>query len=259
MDGRKWEVELSHIKDSVVFIDEHNDFIRSTDFARAIKESDNYYVIISRDSLHSLPYSVNEIYGFRSLGKTNKNEPVYNEQYRIYSKYGNNSRILPEKVITEDSNAGYEFFKHICDEFNIECISANGRDNIVKYIQNDGKRTLIIADGAAYGHSMRKTMDLISYNTNNIIYLPESFEWLILKANLFRSSDVDKILSNPSDYIESQDYFSWERYFTDLLYKISLADNRVPTYSKNGKLSEFYKNTVNSQKILNEMKLIEFK
>ena len=49
------------------------------------------------------------------------------------------------------------------------------------------------------------------------MYLPESFEWIILSADIFENSNVRKILENPSEFIDGEKYFSWERYFTQLL------------------------------------------
>ena len=62
-----WRNQLSNTKDSVVFIDEGFEEIRSAEFAGAVKNSDNYYVIFNRESLHDLPYSVEEIYEIRQL------------------------------------------------------------------------------------------------------------------------------------------------------------------------------------------------
>jgi predicted ATPase len=66
LDRVNWERDLRDYRDSIVFIDEGNAFVRSEDFARMIKNSDNYYVIATRDSLSTLPYSVQEIYGIRN-------------------------------------------------------------------------------------------------------------------------------------------------------------------------------------------------
>ena len=57
------------IRGSIVFIDECNSFVKSEDFAISIKESDNNFVIITRNDLPNLPYSVNEIYGIRQSNK----------------------------------------------------------------------------------------------------------------------------------------------------------------------------------------------
>ncbi|HIZ40276.1 MAG TPA: Fis family transcriptional regulator [Candidatus Anaerobutyricum stercoris] len=52
----------ANIKDSIVFIDEGNAFIFTDEFASAIKNTDNYYVIATREGIPSLPYSIEEIY-----------------------------------------------------------------------------------------------------------------------------------------------------------------------------------------------------
>ena len=69
LEGRTWAGQLSTMKDSIVFIDEGNDFVVSDDFASAIRDTDNYYVIVTREGISSLPYSVDEIYGIRDSGK----------------------------------------------------------------------------------------------------------------------------------------------------------------------------------------------
>ncbi len=85
--------------------------MRTEEFASTVKGSDNYFVIISREKLAQLPYSVDEIYGLREgegTGKYHKPKRVYNEMYRIFGELPdiNNN---PELVITEDSNSGKDF------------------------------------------------------------------------------------------------------------------------------------------------------
>lgn len=42
-------------------IDEGNAFVTSNDFADAVKHSDNYFVIVTRESLPTFPYGVKDI------------------------------------------------------------------------------------------------------------------------------------------------------------------------------------------------------
>ncbi len=84
LDGRTWAGQLSMMKDCIIFIDEGNDFVMSTDFALAIQNTDNYYVIVTRESIPSLPYSVDEIYGIRDSGKYGTLKRTYNEFYHLY-------------------------------------------------------------------------------------------------------------------------------------------------------------------------------
>lgn len=84
--GQRWEENLQFIHNSIVFIDECNRFIKSEDFAVRVKESDNYFVIVTRDDLPNLPYSVKEIYGIRESGKYAGLKQVYNEFYCFAGK-----------------------------------------------------------------------------------------------------------------------------------------------------------------------------
>lgn len=113
LEGRTWTGQLSLIRDSIVFIDEGNSFVMSDEFASAIQDTDNYYVIVTREGIPSLPYSVDEIYGIRNSGKYGTLKRTYNEFYHIYQQEDYHQVIRPEKVIAEDSNAGFQFFKGI--------------------------------------------------------------------------------------------------------------------------------------------------
>ena len=219
--GQRWEENLQFIHNSIVFIDECNRFIKSEDFAVRVKESDNYFVIVTRDDLPNLPYSVKEIYGIREFGKYAGLKQVYNEFYCLYGELENAELAQEDVVIAEDSNAGFEFFSSLCDE-KIECISANGKSNVFKALQEHREeRVLVIADGAAFGCEIEKVMQLIRIGRRIALYLPESFEWLILNAGIFDDSELKAILNATSEYVDSQEFFSWERFFTDLLVKKS--------------------------------------
>ena len=219
--GQRWEENLQFIHNSIVFIDECNRFVKSEDFAVRVKESDNYFVIVTRDDLPNLPYSVKEIYGIRESGKYAGLKQVYNEFYCLYGEVADAELAQESLVIAEDSNAGFEFFSGLCDE-KIECISANGKSNVFKALQEHREeRVLVIADGAAFGCEMEKVMQLIKIGRRIVLYLPESFEWLILNAGIFDDSELKAILNAPSEYVDSKEFFSWERFFTDLLVKKS--------------------------------------
>ena len=83
LDGADWKIILRNISGNILFIDEENTFIRSEEFASEIKESDNYFVIITRENLYNLPYSVEEIYGLHSSGKYQNTKQIYQQMYRI--------------------------------------------------------------------------------------------------------------------------------------------------------------------------------
>jgi hypothetical protein len=70
--------------------------------------------------------------------------------YRIYSTEEFAGKERPEAVVTEDSNAGYEFFRSIGSRNGISCASAKGKSNLKTAIGKlDRGMALVIADGAA--------------------------------------------------------------------------------------------------------------
>lgn len=251
LSGMNWEVQLSAIHDSIIFIDEGARFVSSKDFAAAIQKTDNYYVIVTREGLSALPYSINEIYGIRDAGKYGQLKQTYNELYHIYAHNEQGESASPTVVITEDSNAGFQFFSHVCDNRQINCISANGKSNIFQLLLTQTtEQILVIADGAAFGSEMEKVIKLQNELGNFTLYLPESFEWLILKSDLIKEKTISDILADPSSYIESKEYFSWERFFTALLTKITEAT--YLQYSKHSLNPVYLQNTA-SEKILDVM------
>lgn len=162
--GRNWLRDLSFIENSIVFIDEDSSFMKSHEFAHAARRSSNYYVLVARESLPQLPYSVDEIYGLKNTNRSTTKYPVYSRTYastyRIYGK-SEFDGAKPQVVIVEDSNSGYEFFAVLCKNSGIPCISAGGKSNIYDIALNRKERDiLVIADGAAFGPEMEFLVSL---------------------------------------------------------------------------------------------------
>lgn len=161
VEGNLWKGQLDNIQDSIVFIDEGNEFVRTKDFARAIQQTDNYYVIVTREGLSALPYSVEEVYGIRTSGKYGSLKQSYHSFYRIYPD-STTENIKPEKILTEDSNSGYQFFDAVCAEHQMQCDTANGKSNVFSYLKaHKDEKILVIADGAAFGPEMDMILLLV--------------------------------------------------------------------------------------------------
>ncbi|MCR5205827.1 MAG: Fis family transcriptional regulator [Lachnospiraceae bacterium] len=110
LERGNWMRDLKDISDSIVFIDEGNGFVKSVDFSEMVKNSNNYYVIATRDSLFNLPYSIREVYGVR-----NKSGNRYQGTKRIYSEFYPlfNAEVLlsrPDKIIVDNEEAGKVLF-----------------------------------------------------------------------------------------------------------------------------------------------------
>ena len=239
-----WKTVFDLYKDSVIFIEENNDFIFTKEFASYVKASNNYFVFVTRKSIYTLPYSYKEIYKISYEKKKNKPQNIY-KFTEIYSNFPTIVNTV-DNILVEDSHSGFKFFSKLF--FNIDVLTANGNANLFNELKNIAmKKCLLIADGAAFGAYIAEIIDYITDNLDKrvILYLPESFEWLLLKAKVIDFKGLDQILENPSDYIESSIYVSWERFFTDLAIKYSDENHK---YSKH-KLNSYYLNQDNLDKV----------
>ena len=150
--GRDWKDALYPLKNTVIFIEENNEFVFTKEFASYVKESGNYFVFVTRAPLKMLPYSIHEIYEIITDGKRTDIKESYHEFKEIYSNYPiiENNKI--QNVVTEDSNSGYQFFEHVCKDNGLECETLNGNiqlllpENTGMKIDGISKRGKIFSD-----------------------------------------------------------------------------------------------------------------
>lgn len=245
-----WKAQLSRIEDSIVFIDEGLKDLLSHDFARAIDGSSNYFVIITRADLPSLPYSVDEIYRVKTSGKFHTLVPLYARRggYR-YSV----STALPKRdfsvLLTEDSRSGLQFYERRFEGTSVACETAQSNANILNWLdEHTEDAVFVVADGAAFGAYADRVLKLQALRKDSVVVcLPESFEWLLLKSGVVKSSAIEAALEKPSDAIQSSDYVSWERFFTDLIKKETAG---TPFEYKKSELSEAYSVEVNASRVM---------
>ena len=257
VEGDRWEEIISANPDKIIVIDEDSRFIRSRDFADIVRGSDNYYLIITRNYLEQLPVSVDEIYELTG-GRNKRFKPVYSEIDRMYDNP--TRRYLPFKpqvIITEDSNSGYQFFEKIASRLGLQCVSAGGKSHIYRMLnQYSDKDVVIIADGAAFGAEIGDIVKQQRLRPRKVaIFLPESFEWVILSSSVVTIDDTLK-LSNPELFADSVDFMSWEQYFTDLLVEMT-KNSDYQKYNKR-KLAAYYNQERVEREIIDSIKGIDF-
>lgn len=258
-----WRNILKINEGSIVFIDEYYDFVTTNEFSEYVEHSDSYFVIVTREDMENLPYSVEEIYRIKESGKYGSAVQVYNVFENIY--VGQSGRFFEKKVpdevsyvITEDSKSGFQFWQMLSDRKHKKCISAMGKSNVVKYMRENKHDTqLVIVDGASFGSQMRRLSKLIEQQPDGqyIIFLPESFEWVLLKSGVVQGiSDLQNILAYTYDYVDSKEYMSWERFYTALLQKESIG--KPYQYNKNY-LNEYFTGEKAVKKIKAEFPVLE--
>lgn len=244
-----WELRLSRLSKHVIFIDETATFIGKQRFAEMVRGSDNYFVIVTREDLQQLPYSVNEIYGLRNASSSSKYKSfkkVYNEMYNLYN-FDLSKSVKPKVVVTEDSNSGYECF---CLIYGNICKSAGGKSRIYDLIRINGMDdVLAIVDGAAFGSEIGKIVRYLeASNRKCVIFAPESFEYVLLKSGII---DVPAdILEATYEFADSKEYLSWEEFYTS--YLMSVTQGTIYRYGKS-KLAEAYKTEGACKRIVAEL------
>lgn len=214
--GRNWARALAETHNAIVFIDEDSTWVRSVEFAREAQASDNFYVLINRDPLPEIPYSYKEVYEIHSSGKFHTLRPLYDTSHDTFT---------PDYILTEDSQAGYQFFRHVCSKAPDNCLAASGKSNIYGMLLTApllGAHVLVIADGAAFGCDIERVLALQGYRDGAVgLFLPESFEQLLLTSPMFESDiDVQEVLCHTSAFVDVS-VNSWEQFFTDYLTRIT--------------------------------------
>lgn len=251
-----WRNQLAGIAGSIVFIDEGMEDLPTEDFARAVRDSDSYYVIFTRSELPCLPYSVNEIYRIKTSGKFHSLVPMYKElEGHRYSLSRAKANQDFDVLLTEDSKSGLQFFEARFDGEKLHCESAQSNTKILDWLcSHDDDPVFVIADGAAFGPYADRVLKYQKEHPHEVtVCLPESFEWLLLSSGVVKADGVEENLASPENYVDSAKYMSWEQFFTSVL---SDATRGTPLAYNKGRIAKGYLAPANADKV---MALIAFR
>lgn len=234
---RYWKNYIEDAKDTILFFDEKCEFIKTPEFARTIKHSNCYIVLVTRVSLPMLPYSIDEIYTIVEDKRYPKLKKTYNTLVRKYND--TYSKFRPDAILTEDSHSGFQFISKAFSK--THCIPCNGKSNVANMIAACNYHSILaVVDGAAFGPEIENIVTVIRernlLNRQTEVYTPESFEWLILRSKLFYDKCKNE-LNETYNYVDSCEYESWKQYYTDLL--ITITKDTPAAYTKS-KLNEYY-------------------
>jgi hypothetical protein len=225
-------------KDTIIFMDEEIDYIKTKEFASKVKKADCYFVLVTREKLCTLPYSCNAIYELHENKILSHSKVVNNDMHEIYPS-NNKPKISLEGrlsyVIVEDTNSGYEMFKSLSGRVHACCQSSEGNSNVTQTLrkrlsEHDDTGILIVVDAAAFGAYYEELQSEVRIHRNVVLFLPESFEYLILVSGLIQIDGLDEKLHETYNYADSTEFFSWEQYYTHLLRQLT-KDTEL-SYSK---------------------------
>lgn len=219
---------LSEYDNHLFFADEDFGYMEKNSFALFCKYTNSFFVLIRRTPLGKLPYSYAEIYTVKESGKFHTLVPKYRSSdfKDIYDV---------QTYVVEDSNSGYDFFRFYFKNV----ISAEGKSKIVGMLSDIHGSVQAIADGAAFGCEIENLVnDVRRQGISLKLFLPESFEQMILASSMFTGIvDVNEVL-NPVGEVTGL-YFSWEQYYTELLTQLTTGLENC--YSKRKLNTCYYK------------------
>lgn len=219
---KNWERVLNPYDNSIIIIDETSLAIHSKEFDAYVNGNNNYYILITRNPLTNLSYSVKSVFKLDS----EKSEITNLWEYKLDNLYEFGTRRILKSttdIVTEDSGTGYEFFSRLAGDY-ISVDSLDGAGNAYNYIKSShiDKSYLIVVDGSNFGRYMKKCYEKLEYIDNIRIWAPESFEYLLLSSGCLNSilsnvAELKSVLENTYDYVDTTEFLTWERFFTHYL------------------------------------------
>lgn len=177
------EVFLKSEQDVCFIMDENCQLLKRKDIVTLLKESHNYFIIITRKCLDWLPISVDSVFKIVSNGKLHKLEP-------LVPRFNVKNLGLVDLIITEDRGSSLLFFKRFFPSIVVK--SASSKSQIVstldyEYKKDRSKRILVVYDAAAFGAQISDFNNFfIDRKPSNVKVLDwESFEWYVLGSVMF--------------------------------------------------------------------------
>ena len=214
----------------IFIIDEDLIITKGINFADAIRYTDAYYIIFTRD-LRLYKYLYNSVWDIITLEDVGV-VGIDNRAVRMYNEFNGYIKGYSE-VIHEDSTTGRE----ICELALCEKIKTSyGNLNLVSHIKKNYKNTsiLVVADGASFSNIMER-LKKVSKRKQLSIYLilPESTEYVLLhNATFSESGNVSEYLLDPVSKYNTENWITYEKMYEQVIIEESSKIDEVGNYEK---------------------------
>ena len=214
----------------IFIIDEDLIITKGINFADAIRYTDAYYIIFTRD-LRLYKYLYNSVWDIITLEDVGV-VGIDNRAVRAYNEFNGYIKGYSE-VIHEDSTTGRE----ICELALCEKIKTSyGNLNLVSHIKKNYKNTsiLVVADGANFSNIMER-LKKVSKRKQLSIYLilPESTEYVLLhNATFSESGNVSEYLLDPVSKYNTENWITYKKMYEQVIIEESSKIDEVGDYEK---------------------------
>ena len=157
-------------KDTLVFIDERIVDSLGDYFCSLVRESENYWVIISRndDILRTIPFSMFEAYEFVKTNNVIVNKQIFSCDSRTFGgKFAVNTVT---GFITEDSVSGWHFFNKALPKAVVKDSASSNTKVVSTVVKHLGSSAciLVLFDACAFGPFLGDLLSLDSNTLRNI-------------------------------------------------------------------------------------------
>lgn len=178
MDPSKFVRLIETCQGDVFLMDEEYDSLGYHDFLRKILTSPNYFIIVSREGLRTLPYGVESL----CVMEGGPAHYYMSESYpqRMWRQHSSRAG----KLLCEDEGNGYECAKRILQRYGYSVDTAKGKDKIVAKIKTyDVLANIVVAvDVCGLSCTAHALFAMMSRYKNLSISSSRSFEWCALQS-----------------------------------------------------------------------------
>lgn len=248
-DDTTWDILMQGSTNSIIIFDDL-DCVNTTKFAhlysRYAVANNLYLLLFARDDFNNytaedpqlmsfdlakgISYSSNSVFSLQQVGTQYFLQPYY-DLPGFATDFVN--------VLVEDSTSGFEFFKQLFSDTDINVIAAsNGKSSFCSDASKIDGKTLLLYDSAAFGCHMEQLMnEVISQKCVIILEDYECFEEFILQTSFFNMrKDVQLILKDIPKYANL--FSSWEAFYEGVINKLSTKS--YYRYTHSGDLKDCY-------------------
>ena len=196
-DDRLVEFWSREFKGALMVIDEGKDLEVWHKLVRSMMESNNYYIICTREGNASIPYGVDTTFVLKRTSNSIRMLPAYTSLPLSKNPVGFSS------VLTEDGGVGFRVAQL---KSKVPVTPANGKDNLAPVLESMLRRTLVIFDSCGIGASF-PSMLRTATNMGAILYDSRSFEYEVL-TKVFAMTDTEGYLDHRLQSNSEESYWA---------------------------------------------------
>lgn len=222
-------------KNTLFIVDETAPFLHTSGFENVITNSDNYFILITRDcKFGGLPIARDAFVQLKTVNGIHSFSPVFTQPI--------NNRSV-DYIYTEDSNSGFKFIKQFFDNAD----TVRGKGNFKRFKYKDCETVGLVYDAIGIGFTMFDVDTLLRQSRFVDMSWP-SFEGYVLSASCVNVTWQTDASANMEKYLVRVLRSELPRYSKDTLHPCLCKDAcsrcKVRCYMRHGNTDMLYDNLI---------------